>query len=151
MEGVGRRAVLVAAGWLAAAGVATAIGIAAVRLIGDGITATGAEVLTPEQVAEQLSAAPPGTAQRSAAPSSPPAGPIGGPRPLSGPGGTVVAVCHADGRAALLSWTPAQGYQVERAERGPDEHAEVRFEGSAGRSQIRVRCVTGEPTAEWTD
>ena len=138
---------LALAGWLAAAAVAIAIGVGAVRLIGSGITGGGTDVLTPQQVSDLLGAATPSPApSQGSAPSQPP----GERRALSGPGGSVVAVC-VTGQAFLVSWTPAQGYRVERVERGPYEHADVRFESSAGRSEVRVRCSGSEPTAQWTD
>jgi hypothetical protein len=144
-----RRTLLTLAGWLAAALVATGIGVGAVRLIGSGFTGAGTEALTARQVAEQLAALPTPSAP-APQPSDQPSRSPGVPRPLSGPGGTVVAEC-VGGQAFLRTWTPAQGFRVERVERGPYEHADVRFEGSAGRSEVRVRCVGGEPTAQWTD
>jgi hypothetical protein len=48
-----------------------------------------------------------------------------------------------------VSWAPAQGFGVERADAGPDEHAEVRFEGTAGKVELRVRCVSGRPSGSW--
>jgi hypothetical protein len=145
-----RRTLLTFAGWLAAALTATAIGIGALRLV--DFTGGGGDVLTPQQVSDLLAAASPAPspAQPTAAPSSTPDLSPSAPRSLSGPGGSVVAVC-VGGQAFLRTWTPAQGYGVERVERGPYEHADVRFEGSAGRSEVRVRCVNGEPTADWTD
>ncbi|HEX6681500.1 MAG TPA: hypothetical protein VF062_01805 [Candidatus Limnocylindrales bacterium] len=152
-----RRTVLTLAGWLAAVAAATAVGAGAVQLIGAGITTGGTGVLTPEQVAAQLTTAPVApTAPASPSPSpsrSPQSNPAshGPSKPLSGPGGTVVAACYPDGLAYLLNWTPAQGYRVERVERGPYEHADVRFERPAGRSEVRVRCAAGEPVAQWSD
>ncbi|MFJ8025180.1 hypothetical protein [Streptomyces sp. NPDC096311] len=67
---------------------------------------------------------------------------------VSTPGGTVIAEC--DGAVVRLgSWAPAQGFGVERADAGPDEHAEVRFEGTAGRVELRVRRVSGRPGGSW--
>jgi hypothetical protein len=178
---MGRRTVVAVAGWFAAATTATLTGLAAVQLIGSGITdGTGTEVLTPAQAAGQLASAAPldtasgppaatspaatSTAATSPAATSPagtspaatppaassvaPTRPIGHAQPLSGPGGTVVAVCDG-GLVTLLSWTPAQGFAVVRADRGPDNHAEVRFEGSGGRVEVRVECVAGKPVASW--
>jgi hypothetical protein len=76
-------------------------------------------------------------------------------RTLAGTAGSVIAGCTATG-AVLLSWAPAQGYAVERADAGPGEYAEVRFasgRGSSGKGngevRVRVRCVAGVPVAEW--
>jgi hypothetical protein len=156
------RPLLAVAGWLAAAVAATLTGLAAVQVIGDGITASAdGGVLTPRQVERQLASA---TASPSADPSAgspaatrtaaPSAGPssaasAGAARKVfSTPGGTVVAECS--GAAVLLvSWAPAQGFGVKRADRGPDEHADVTFEGAASKVELRVRCVNGRPTASW--
>lgn len=140
-----RRVMVATAGWLAAVTAAVLAGLSAVRLIDPG-SGSGGEVLTPQQVAEQLAGAP---ATPSAAPA--PSRPVEAvPKVLSGPGGTVVAECHPGGFAYLVSWTPAPGYRVEDVQRGPSEHADVRFEGP-GRSQARVRCEEGVPSAEWRD
>ena len=153
-----RQTLLAFAGWLAAAAVAVAVGVGAVRFIGSGITGGDGDVLSPQQVAEQLApgAASPLPALTAAPPALPGSLPgslnqsISERRPFTGPGGTVVAVC-VDRQAFLMTWSPAPGYSVERIERGPYEHADVRFEGSAGRSEVRVRCVDGQPTAQWTE
>ncbi|MFI1440486.1 septum formation initiator [Streptomyces fructofermentans] len=178
------RTLLALAGWTAAAVAATLTGLAAVEVIGDGITSsTGGRALTPEQVRQQLdeanaspspdpgrggtgstapegSASPtPGTgsgsAQATRTPSSTPSpAPTSTPaaaarKTFSTPGGTAGAQC--DGTAVrLLLWTPAQGYGVDSADPGPDdEHVDVKFEGSAGKVELRVRCVNGTPVGTW--
>ncbi|MFE5209978.1 hypothetical protein [Streptomyces sp. NPDC056600] len=170
-----RRPLLAAGGRLAAAALATVAGLAAVRVIGDGITSsTGTDVLTPREAARQLASAsalpspaadpapgPSGspTPSRSPGPSgasaevspsgaTPPASPGPARKVATTPGGTVVAECHG-ALVTLKSWAPAQGYGVKKAEPGPDEHAEVSFEGAAGRVEIRWRCADGRPVASW--
>ncbi|MEV6735792.1 hypothetical protein AB0N14_02140 [Streptomyces sp. NPDC051104] len=154
-----RRALLAMAGWTAAAVTATLTGLAAVQLIGDGITAsTDSGVLTPQQVERQLASA---TASQSADPSTASPTPPQTPAPttripstgavkktLSTPGGTVIAECNG-ATVRLVSWAPAQGFGVKRADRGPDEHAEVTFEGATGKIELRVSCVNGRPTDSW--
>lgn len=54
-----------------------------------------------------------------------------------------------DAVVRLVSWAPAQGFGVARADAGPDEHAEVRCEGTAGKVGLRVRCVSGRPSGAW--
>src|SRR5690606_26404028 len=138
------RSVLATAGWLAAAVVATLIGLGAVNVIGTGITDAGTgEAYSPERVARELASptapVPPG-ASPSATPTSPPAA---GVRPaLSTPGGVVVAECVGDD-VLLSSWTPAQGFRVTDFDRGPDDDAAVRFEGPTGEVEVHVRCVSG--------
>ncbi|MFS8204260.1 hypothetical protein ACLVWQ_37010 [Streptomyces sp. CWNU-52B] len=159
------RTFLALAGWTAAAVAATLTGLAAVEIIGDGITgSSGGKTLTSEQVQRQLDAAKAsGRGQGTPTPSATPGTGTPSPSPtstgsstataarktFSTRGGTAIAVC--DGATArLLSWTPAQGYGVKSADRGPDdEHVEVRFEGSAGKVELRVRCVDGRPTGSW--
>jgi hypothetical protein len=168
-----RRAPLIVAGWLAAAAAAIGTGLAGVQVIGGGITAgAGTDVLTPAQAAADLSRAPApsptasgsdgpvptpsgtGSATPGPPPSQPPAGPTN-LRTLAGSAGSVVAGCTPTG-AMLISWTPAQGYAIERADPGPGEYAEVRFRSGGGNSgrgngevRVRVRCVAGVPAAEW--
>ncbi|MEV4628410.1 septum formation initiator [Micromonospora sp. NPDC049523] len=157
------RGLLAVAGWLAAAVAATVTGLGAVELIGTGITGPAGPVVDERELARDLAAAP-------AAPSSPVQLPTGTPSagspssgppsnvtptasggsaartPISTPGGTVVARC--DGRTvSLVSWTPAQGYAVKQVDPGPDDRAEVTFEGRAGRVEVRVSCPDGRPSA----
>jgi hypothetical protein len=129
--------------------------LAAVQVIGDGITAsTDGGVLSPQQVERQLastSASPspdPSTGSAAPAPTSAPATGTAVKKVLSTPGGTVIAEC--DGATVrLVSWAPAQGFGVKHADRGPDAHAEVTFEGAVDKIELRVRCVSGRPNASW--
>jgi hypothetical protein len=157
------RLLFAVAGWVAAAGAATLIGLAGVQVIGNGITAgTGGDVLTAEQAARELAAAEPLSSAPAPTPSSTPSPSSAAPtaegpanvRVFGGPGGTVRAGCLRGG-AVLVTWSPAQGYSVEEYRVGPGEYAEVRFDrGSSsgkgnGESRVRVRCVGGAPTASW--
>ncbi|MFV2019725.1 septum formation initiator [Micromonospora sp. LOL_023] len=168
-----RRVLLAVAGWCLAAVVATLIGLAALRVVGEGLTGGPAgEVLSQEEIAHDLAAAPtaasaasgavpPGSGTASAPPSAAPpsASPgAGGPEPsptatatrqvAATPGGTVVAQC-ADGLASLVSWAPAQGYRAIDGDRGPDDDAEVSFQGPAGEYEVTVGCVAGRPEITW--
>ncbi|KKK02327.1 hypothetical protein [Micromonospora sp. HK10] len=174
---MGRRPILAAAaGWLAATVVATLVGLGAIRLVGEGITGTPGGVLDQGDVERALAAAPTGGPTAAAAPTGGPttaATPTGaatpttgtatpttgaaGPTPSGGPpaagrrgfataGGTAVAECGPAG-IRLISWSPAPGYQAKDADRGPDEHVEVRFVGPEGEYELRLRCVDGRPTA----
>jgi hypothetical protein len=167
IRSMSRRALLIVAGWLAAAAAAIGTGLAGVQVIGGGITTgSGGDVLTSAEAADQLARAgpPPAASPSTAVPSpsampssatSPPAGPTN-LRTLTGTAGFVIAGCTPAG-AVLISWTPAQGYSIERADPGPGgEYAEVRFRSGGGRSgkgngevRVRVRCVGGVPVAEW--
>jgi hypothetical protein len=155
-----RRTAVAALGWVAAAVLATLIGMGGIRLIGDSLTSTPGGVLDQQEVAKALAAEPspspstPSPSKPSPAPSSEPAGPApstspptGSQRAFSSAGGSVVAGCRG-GQAYLVSWSPAPGYRVTQQDSGPGEHVEVRFEGSGGRSEIRVACAGGNPVAQ---
>ncbi|MEU7616384.1 septum formation initiator [Micromonospora rifamycinica] len=151
---MGRRTLLVTAGWLAAAVLATLIGVAAIRLVGESITGTPGGVRSQAEVERALAAPEPTPVTASPAgpgiaASSPPAGPSATPglrRSFSTVGGTAVAECvGADVR--LVSWAPAQDYRVKDVDRGPDDDAEVTFAGPAGEFEVKVGCIGGEPVA----
>ncbi|MFE7068796.1 hypothetical protein ACFU96_01725 [Streptomyces sp. NPDC057620] len=176
------RTFLALAGWTAAAVAATLTGLAAVEIIGDGITGSSdGRTLSSAQVEQQLDAAKassssgPGGGSDTATPTgqtgqtgTPDTGTPTSSTPTSSPattapadtapevrktfsaqGGTAIATCRGT-TVRLLSWAPAQGYGVKSADRGPDdEHVEVRFEGTAGKAELRVRCVDGRPTGSW--
>ncbi|WP_405431781.1 septum formation initiator [Micromonospora sp. NBC_00617] len=155
-----RRSVLVATGWVATVAVATLIGLGAIRLVGESITGTPGGIRSEAEIERALASepapaptdttgngptapgtAPPGTATASAASPGP-----GVRRSFATGGGTAVAECGARG-VRLVSWAPAQGYRVHEVDRGPDDDVEVTFEGSAGRHELKVRCIGGEPVA----
>ncbi len=150
-----RRTLLAAAGWLAAAVVATLVGLGALRLVGESIAGTPGGVLSQEQVGRDLSAipesapatasvAPTPTPSASASSSSPP----GAQKVARAQGGSVVAECRG-GLASLVSWAPAPGFGEHEVDAGPATEAEVDFRGPAGRSKIKVRCDSGgQPVAE---
>ncbi|MCO8269353.1 septum formation initiator [Actinoplanes sp. TRM 88003] len=141
------RPVVVAAGWLAAALVATAAGLGGIQLVSDSLTGTRGGVVTEEEVARALAAATPTTAPASSAPSPTPS-----KRPprgvFSSAGNTVTVHCEPGDQAYLDSWAPAPGYQVHDYDRGPDDDVEVRFEGSGGRVEFKFHCVGGVPQRE---
>lgn len=148
---MGRRSLFVAVGWVATVAVATLIGLGAIRLVGESLTGTPGGVRSEAEIERALAApeatsaaptavAPAGTA--SAAP-SPDAGVR---RSFATDGGTAVAECGPAG-VRLVSWAPAQGYRVRDVDRGPDDDVEVTFEGSAGRHELKVRCIGAEPVA----
>jgi hypothetical protein len=135
-----RPTLLAVAGWLVAATVATVTGLAAVRVIGEGITGTAAATLSQSEVEEQLASAPPPPSVSPQASASQGSGTV-----LGSAAGTVVASCE-DGLVTLLSWAPAQGYRVGEADRGPDDEAEVEFARGSDVVEVRVVCTAGEPT-----
>ncbi|MEU4482716.1 septum formation initiator [Micromonospora sp. NPDC023966] len=152
---MGRRPLLAAAaGWLATTIAATLVGLAAIQLVGVGITGTPGGVRDERDVARALASPAPVTATPAesataatptAATSRPPAA-GGSRRTFVTDGGSAVAECGPAG-VRLVSWSPAQGYRVKDADRGPDDHVEVRFVGAEGEHELRVRCRGSEPVA----
>ncbi|MGI5215144.1 septum formation initiator [Plantactinospora sp. CA-290183] len=170
-----RRTGLAVTGWLLAAGAATVTGLAAVQVIGAGLTGPAGEVRSPDEVSRALAASPGPAAPSGAAPpgpagsGSPGTSGLGSPGPsdpgspapggasasgtrrlLSTPGGTVVAECTGQ-RVWLASWTPAQGFRVQDVDRGPDDDAELTFRGSGRHIEVEVECPAGEPVPSWTE
>ncbi|GIF70640.1 hypothetical protein Asi02nite_01580 [Asanoa siamensis] len=135
-------------GWLAAVVVATLAGVGAIRLVGDGFTGTPGGVRSQADVARDLAAATDGTAAPTPKPTTAAATatatPSGARETFSNRGGSVVAACRGD-LVTLETWSPAQGYAVRDLEKGPDDDAEVEFEGSGGRFEIKVECRSGQP------
>jgi hypothetical protein len=145
-----RRTGFAVAGWLLAALAATGTGLAAVQVIGAGLTGPAGQTRSPDEVARALAASTsPGADGPTPSTGSTGAGPGTGMRELlSTPGGTVVAECA--GRTVwLASWTPAQGYRVGDVERGPDDDAEVTFHGSGERIEVEIECPAGRPVPTW--
>ena len=68
---------------------------------------------------------------------------------LTSRGGTVVAECQSAG-VYLVSWSPAQGYEVNTVIRGPAATAQVTFESIANSVTMAVTCPAGVPTASTT-
>ncbi|MFI6164307.1 septum formation initiator [Micromonospora haikouensis] len=143
-----RRSLLAVAGWLATAVLATLVGVAAIRLVGESITGTPGGVRSQEEV-ERALATPAPTASGAASPGvgepTGPAGP-GARRAFATAGGTAVAECGPGG-VRLVSWAPAQDHRVADVDRGPDDDVEVTFVGPGGEHELKVRCVGGEPVA----
>jgi hypothetical protein len=71
-------------------------------------------------------------------------------RRLSDPGGDAVAQCQG-GLAYLVSWSPAQDFQVGYTQRGPSHVATVVFVGATRSWPLRVACVGGVPTRVSSD
>ncbi|NHD18129.1 MULTISPECIES: hypothetical protein [unclassified Actinopolyspora] len=136
------RTALAVLGWFAAAAVAVAVGLAAVSALGRGILDGGPPMTGQDEVRRELAGPAPTANDESTAESRPPAS---GQRDLRHtPGGTVVVNCSG-GRAALLSWSPAQGFQAQDVQDGPAEEAELTFESTDTEVEITVECGDGEP------
>jgi hypothetical protein len=160
VNGALRRLVASVLAWIVGAVAAVGVGILALSLIGDGLTARTVQPLTPDVVAREAAAA-------SAEPSSAPTGAGARPTPsktappppaktstgteklLSSPGGTAIARC-SDGQVYLVSWSPEQGFRADDVDRGPGAQASLKFESSNAKVFLTVRCVGGEPQATVT-
>ncbi|MGK5520657.1 septum formation initiator [Micromonospora sp. URMC 107] len=157
-----RRSFLAVAGWLATAAVATLIGVAAIEWVGESIAGTPGGVLSQEEIERALASpgptapgvgGPSPTATGTGGPTSPGAtgpAPAGVRRAFVTTGGSAVAECGPGG-VRLVSWTPAPGYRVAEAERGPDDDVEVAFAGPSGEFELRLRCVGLEPVSAEDD
>jgi hypothetical protein len=132
-------------GWLAAVVVATLAGLGAIRLVGDDLTGTNAGVRSQAEVARELAAA-------TGAPTTRPTATGPTPTPADDArrgtfavrGGSAVARCAGD-LVTLESWSPAQDYRVVDVDQGPDDDAEVKFQGPGGHFEIKVECHGGRP------
>ncbi|GAA0803790.1 hypothetical protein [Spirilliplanes yamanashiensis] len=162
---MGSRTLLGVAGWLTAALVAVVVGLAAVRLIGEGLQGSAPPALSAAEVADALASAPaaPTSAPAStpgSAPSSAPAsaGPTSaapttvaaGTQTFDTPGGLVTARCAA-GVVTIAGTSPAQGWGTHEVEDGADE-AEVDFRSGRRRVEVTVTCgADGRPVARTED
>jgi hypothetical protein len=153
---MGRRALLVAAGWLGAAVLAVLVGLGAISVIGNGLTSGSTPALSAADVDRQLreqtpttsAPAPTGTEPTGTEPTGtmPPAETE--PTADSTRGGTVVARCVGT-RAEIVAMSPAQGFAVHEKDQGPQDDAEGEFRGSADdrdRVKISVTCADGRPS-----
>lgn len=130
-------------GWLVAAVVATLVGLGGIRLVGDSLTGTPGGVLSEDDV-ERALATPPSGGPSGSGPAA--TTPSGGPqRSFTVTGGSAIARCLDGDRAYLVSWSPAQGYQVTEHDQGPDDDVDVRFAGPDGFFEISVTCRGGTP------
>jgi len=99
---------------------------------------------------------PTSTQPKTSAPAAPaaPTHSASGPQPverrLSDDAGTVVAQCQGS-LAYLVTWSPAQGYQAEVAQRGPAHLATVVFTRFGSRVEFRVGCPGGIPALVESD
>ncbi|QVQ51718.1 hypothetical protein J4H86_23585 [Spiractinospora alimapuensis] len=159
---------IVIAGWVAAAIVAVAAGITAVLLVQGGSLTGPGEPMSDAEVAAELQRAEnngdggdeakddPSAPESEEPPEELPSGQLpevpddadaqedDGSALFSEDGGTVLARC-TDGRAELVWWVAAQGFWVEDVDPGPDDDAEVEFEGGGQEVEYTITCADGQP------
>lgn len=156
-------------GWLLGAIIATGVGLGAVLLLSQGLTSGESTPLSREAVSSALAdatanpSAQTPTPGSSASPTAPPeptssrppstrtptAAPV--TRSVSSRGGSAIARCSGTA-AYLVSWTPAQGWEVEDHLRGPADSVLVIFDGDDDvvddlTVTITVTCQAGAPVA----
>lgn len=162
--------------WFAAAAAATAVGMAAVGMIGSDIFGSSQEPLTAAEVEQRL-ATPAPTSDPAAVPSgspspSPSATETPAPTPTDSPSGspsdetadapaapmqvsipadgagTVIAQCNPDGTVTVVSATANQGFEVDSDDDERDDHPQIKFEGDDLEVEVRLRCIDGVVTPE---
>ncbi|SDU82087.1 hypothetical protein SAMN04488563_6390 [Jiangella alkaliphila] len=161
--------------WLAAAAAATAVGMAAVGMIGSDIFGSSQEPLTQAEVEQRL-ATPDPTGDPAGVPSgSPSPSPSGSETPAPTPtdppsdepevepttpavsapvsipadgAGTVIARCNADGTVTVVSAIANQGFEVDSDDDERDDHPQIKFEGDDVEVEVRLRCIDGVVTPE---
>lgn len=106
-------------------------------------TPTPTAAPTPKP-AKSAATGPSAPAASSAAP-QPTAGTL-----LTSAGGSVEASCKPGG-AYLISWSPAQGYEVGDVVRGPAAVASIQFERLTTELDMTVSCSSGTPVAKVSD
>lgn len=131
-----RKAALYAVAWLAAVGVATAIGIASVEAVGDAARGRGplGPVVEPRQ---EINASEVPSVRLQALPEVTEA--------VRGEYGAFVVSCRGPyaigGRVE-----PAEGWRAISFERGPDDDVDALFAKGDGSLEVEVFCNRGRPT-----
>jgi hypothetical protein len=151
--------------WVSGALVAVAVGVLALSLINNGLASGAVQPVpldgpvanappsptpteAPSPAAPAAPAAPASsggsTAARQATGSPTPSATFGPPRQLASVGGTVIARCSG-ASAYLVSWSPAQGYELGDVHRGPARFVSAAFESGPTEVRLGVQCVAGIP------
>jgi serine/threonine-protein kinase len=163
-----------AGAWLLGASAATGGSLLAVSALGQSIAPAPSQQLTPAGVSHALASErlevassssplqPPVSSSATpmkrhpkkrptapATPSPPAPSPQATTTVMTSVGGTVVAGCQSSG-AYLVSWSPAQGYQVQTVVRGPAATAKASFAGARKLVTMAVTCPGGSPSEKTT-
>ncbi|MFI7543227.1 hypothetical protein [Actinoplanes sp. NPDC049599] len=147
-----RRTLLMTGGWLGAAVFAVLVGLGAITVIGDGLTAPETRPLSAAEVADelarQLAVSPSASVGTGDRPPSAPASAAAVTRTFPTRAGTVVARC-AGTRPEVVSMSPRQGFELHEQDRGPqDDDAEGEFRGrhdGDDRIKFEIVCRGGVP------
>ena len=141
------------AGWLSAAVLAVVVGLAAVSVIGNGLTEPETRPLSAAEVADELArqlavspSASAGAGNRP--PPSVPASASAATITFPTRAGTVVGRC-AGSRPEVVSMSPRQGYELHEQDRGlQDDDAEGEFRSQRdGKDRVKfeIVCRAGLP------
>jgi hypothetical protein len=152
---VNRRTLLVTIGWLGAAVLAVLVGLGAISVIGNGLTAPETRPLSAAEVADELArqvavspSASAGAGDRPVESPSPSSSATAVARTLPTRAGTVVGRCTG-GRPEVLSMSPHQGYELHDQDRGPQEDdADGEFRSQSDghdRVKFEIVCRGGVP------
>jgi MFS family permease len=146
LDRLGRRPMVIVAGWLVAAALAVLVGVLGIGVVGAGLTSRQGVTISERDVEIALDSSSPSAAP-SGAPSPSPTERAGEPassvRSFVTAGGTVLASC-----ARIETMSPAQGFALHEQDdhegefRGiRDDHDRVKVElsCSGGVPQLRVR------------
>jgi hypothetical protein len=140
-----------AAGWIAAAVLATVTGVAGVAVIGRGLSGPTGELMSADDIDRALAesgptASPSATSAPTAtATATAPSVPASADEAFRSPGGTVTAHCEGD-VAVIVSFAPANGYRFRELDRARGVEAEVSFERSDEHQvKVEVTCPAGRP------
>ncbi len=135
--------------WLVAAATATAVGLAAVAVIGTDIFGAGQDPLSQSDVDELLAdrTAPPPTTAPTTSPTTAASSPAREKTTVT-EGGTVIARCTPTRLVEVLSTAPAQGYRVDPDDDDLDDHPSVRFRSGDREIEVLLRCAGGVPVPE---
>lgn len=140
------RLILGIIGWLLVTALATGAGVAVIGLVGGPLAAPTWQPMTAEEIRLALARATPAPTRTST--SSPAVRREGaGARLIPTAGGNVIARCDG-GQVRLLSWTPAQRFEADDVDPGPDDRARITFESDEPETEveIEVRCAGDVPT-----
>lgn len=138
-------------GWLGAAALAVLVGLGAISVIGNGLTAPETRPLSAAEVADELARQTPGSPPVSAGTGDRPA-PQRSSAPSTvtfvTPAGTVVGRC-AGSRPEVVSMSPRQGFELYEQDRGPqgdDAEGEFRSQTDArDRFPFEIVCAGTMP------
>jgi hypothetical protein len=133
LDRLGRRPMIIVAGWVLAAVLAVLVGVVGIGLVGAGLTSRQGSPISEQDVERALG---------SSAPSATPSAQLGqspqATQAIKTAGGTVVVSCER-----IESMAPAQGYSVHEQDDREGEFRGVRDDHD--RVKVELSCAGGVP------